>query len=103
MDCAPLVDLRHLKSAASCHACGRCSGHRGAIRLAARSSNREILAARAGEVSNGEALLLLFGLLGIALGAFHWSASPWLVAAKQRIAGWLIERDSFWLLKDNAP
>src|SRR5512146_1290648 len=25
VDCAPLVDLRHLKSASPCHACGRCS------------------------------------------------------------------------------
>jgi hypothetical protein len=41
---APLVDLRHMKSASPCHACGRCNGHRNAIVLAARSPGREILA-----------------------------------------------------------
>lgn len=103
VDCAPLVDLRHLRSAGPCHACGRCSGHRGAIQLAARSPNREILAARPGDVSNGEALLLLFGVLGVALGAFHWTLSPWFVAAKQRIAEWLVEREWYGMLQDNAP
>jgi hypothetical protein len=103
VDCAPLVDLRHLRSAAPCHACGRCSGHRGAIRLAARSPNREILAAGPLDVTRAEALLLLFGVLGLALGAFQWSVSPWFVAAKQQIATWLIDRNWLALLDDHAP
>ena len=30
-----------------------------------------------------ESLLIIFGLMGIAMGAFHWSVSPWYVALKQ--------------------
>lgn len=101
IDCAPLVDMRHLRSAAPCHACGRCSGHRGAVWLAARSPNAEILSQS--DTPRWEALLLVFGVLGLATGAFQWSASPWFVAIKQAAATWLVERDSFALLQDNAP
>ncbi len=103
VNCAPLVDLRHMRSAGPCHACGRCSGHRGAIQLAARSPSREILAATPKDVTNAEALLLLFGVLGLALGAFHWTVSPWFVAAKQHAAEWLVEREWYGPLQDNAP
>lgn len=101
VDCAPLLNLRQLDGASACHACGRCSGHRGAIALAARSPNAEILSpASRGEVSP---MLLLFGLLGVAVGAFQWSASPWFVAWKQATAEWLVARDWFALLGDDAP
>lgn len=103
VDCAPLLDLRHMQSASACHACGRCSGHRNAIELAARSPNREILSLAPGEASTGSALLLIFGLLGVALGAFQWTVSPWFVQMKQLAAQWLVERELFWLLEDNAP
>ena len=103
VDCAPLLDLRHLRSAGACHACGRCSGHRGAIHLAARSPNQEILAARPGDVSSAESVLLLFGVLGLAFGAFQWTLSPWFVAAKLRIAEWLVDRNWLALLDDSAP
>lgn len=110
IDCAPLIDLRHMRSAGPCHACGRCSGHRGAIYLSARSPNREILAAQPRDVTNAEALLLLFGMLGVALGAFQWTISPWFVAAKQWGGGWLIEKqwlalfgDAPWWLLTNYP
>jgi polyferredoxin len=101
VDCAPLVDMRHLRSAAPCHACGRCSGHRDAVWLTARSPNAEILSMR--EAPRWEALLLIFGVLGLATGAFQWSASPWFVAMKQAAATWLVEHDSYTLLQDNAP
>lgn len=103
VDCAPLVDVRHLSSASACHACGRCSGHRDAVRLAARSPNQEVLALKTSEVSRWEVMILVYGVLGIAVGAFQWSASPWFVALKQAVAGWLVEHNSLWLLQDNAP
>ncbi len=103
VDCAPLVDVRHLSSSAACHACGRCSGHRDAVRLVARSPNQEVLTLQASEVSRWEVMILIYGVLGIAVGAFQWSASPWFVAVKQAVAGWLVGQDSFWLLQDNAP
>jgi hypothetical protein len=103
VDCAPLVDLRHMKSASPCHACGRCSDHRGAIALAARAPNREILALVPGRIEASTALLLLFGVLGLALGACQWTVSPWFVALKQGAAQRLVELDWLGLLDDHAP
>ncbi|MGH8817283.1 MAG: 4Fe-4S binding protein [Achromobacter pestifer] len=101
INCAPLVPLRHMKGAGDCHVCGRCSGYRGAIELTPRSPEEEIV-----HVADGDAwqtVLLCFGLMGIAIGAFLWSASPWFVTAKQWAATWLVEHDILWPLMDNAP
>jgi hypothetical protein len=76
VDCAPMLDVKHMRSAAQCQNCGRCSGYRGAVHLALRSPNREIVEASSGKVAVYEGLLLLYGLLGIALGALQWNASP---------------------------
>jgi hypothetical protein len=99
VDCAPLLNVKGLDGMTQCHACGRCSGHRDAVQLAARSPSAEIIA---GEPPNTwEAALLLFGMLGVALGAFQWSVSPWFVQLKQTAAGWLIDHDVSWLLSDS--
>ncbi len=100
VDCAPLLDVKHLAGATQCHACGRCSGHREAVALHFRSPNAEVLAEE--KVTTPEALLLLFGILGVALGAFQWTVSPWFVAAKQQAAEWLVARDILWPL-DESP
>ncbi|WP_414654537.1 4Fe-4S binding protein [Ideonella sp.] len=102
VDCGPLLNLRHLDSASACHSCGRCSGHRGAIELAIRSPNAEILGpARPGDETS--AGLLVFGLLGVAVGAFQWSLSSAFVTTKQAAAEWLVAHDHYALLADNAP
>lgn len=101
VDCAPLLNVRKLDGMAECHACGRCAGHRDAVELAARSPNAEILDGDAPRIS--EAVLLLFGLLGVALGAFQWTVNPWFVRMKQAAAEWLVERDVLWPLDSNAP
>lgn len=103
VNCAPLIDIRHMKSASACHACGRCSGYRGAVELAARSPAKEILATRNKDVSREEVMTLIFGVIGIATAAFQWSSSSWFVQMKTAAAEWLVERDSFTLLQDNAP
>lgn len=103
VDCAPLVDIRRMKGAADCHMCGRCSGHRDAVHLAARLPGHEITSLTPQDARPWEARLLVFGIIGVAVGAFQWSASPWFVTAKTRVAEWLVERDSFTLLGDNAP
>lgn len=100
VDCAPLIDVRRMTGASECHMCGRCAGHRQAVTLAPRWPGSEVGTAA---TSPWEARLLVFGLLGVAFGAFQWSASPWFVALKQRAAEWLVLHDSFWLLQDNAP
>lgn len=99
VDCAPLLNVSRLDGMAQCHACGRCSGHRDAVALAARSPHAEIFGGAA--PTTFEALLLLFGLLGVAVGAFQWTVSPWFVALKQRAAEWLVDREVFWMLGDS--
>jgi len=100
VDCAPLLDVKHLNGASQCHACGRCSGYRDAVQLAARSPNAEILAGKQ-HASTSEAMLLIFGLLGVAIGAFQWTISPWFIQLKQRSAEWLMARDIFWPLEES--
>lgn len=81
VECAPLIDIRRMQSASDCNMCGRCAGERDAVQLALRSPNAEILSvADSPETQPGErwsARLLVFGLLGMALGTFQWQASPW--------------------------
>ena len=102
-NCAPLLDIRRMRGASDCHACGRCSGQRGAVQLIARSSNQEIVQATAQNLSPWDARLLLFGVIGLAMGAFQWTVSPWFITLKQSLAQWLVEHDQLWALADNAP
>lgn len=100
--CAPLIDIRRMESAAPCHACGQCAGQRGAVALAWRSPQAEVLRpVKDGEGKDAEAWsahLLIFGMLGVALGAFQWLSSPWFVAIKQAVAEWLVNREIWWAL-----
>ncbi len=103
VDCAPLINVRAMTGNSTCHMCGRCSGYRDAVILEPRSPNVEIISIKKDEANHWDIHLLMFGMLGVATGAFQWSASPWFVQLKQGIAEWLIERDSYWMLNDNAP
>lgn len=103
VNCAPLINIRHMKSASACHACGRCSGEHGAVALALRSPAREILASGAPEATSGEAMTLIFGVIGIATAAFSWSASARFIQLKTLLADWLIAHDWLALLQDDAP
>ena len=99
VDCAPLLDVKHLQSMSQCHACGRCSDHREAVTLAPRSPNAEILGGPPPAAT--EALLLIFGMLGVAVGAFQWTVNPWFVRGKQGAAEWLVNHDILWPLADS--
>ena len=101
VDCAPLLDVKRMKGSSQCHACGRCAGHRDAVELAVRSPNAEILSMQPPQTS--AAILLIFGMLGVATGAFQWTVNPWFVKAKLAAATWLIERDVLWPLDSGAP
>ncbi|MDS1142126.1 4Fe-4S binding protein [Pusillimonas sp. SM2304] len=101
INCAPLVPLRHMQGASDCHMCGRCSDYRGAIRLTLRSPESEVLRIASGDA--WQTALIVFGLMGLAVGAFLWSASPWFVQLKQAEAAWLIDHDIYWPLAQNAP
>ena len=102
-NCPTLLPLHALESASPCHMCGRCSGHREAIGLSARMPGHEVVEGDPQRAALGEFLLVTFGLGGIAVGAFHWSASPWFVALKQQLALWLVDHDGLWLLQQHAP
>jgi polyferredoxin len=103
VNCAPLIDIRHMKSASACHACGRCAGHRDAVELALRSPAQEILQTRSQDTNPREALLLIFGMIGIASATFLWADSRWLAQTKAAAAAWLQAHGAAWALEANAP
>ncbi|MBV8755319.1 MAG: 4Fe-4S binding protein [Hyphomicrobiales bacterium] len=103
VNCAPLVPIRTMRGASDCHMCGRCSGFRGAVALSTRAPNEEIVNVAGRRTNPWETVLIVFGLMGIGLGAFHWSASPWFVSTKQALAEWLVEHGVMWPLELTAP
>ncbi|HEY0329612.1 MAG TPA: 4Fe-4S binding protein [Rhodopseudomonas sp.] len=103
VNCAPLVPIRTMKGGSSCHMCGRCSGYRGAVTLARRSPSHEIVHVAGAEPRPVETMLILFGLLGVAAAAFHWTSSATFVAIKQTIAEFLVEQGVIWPLEWTAP
>ena len=102
VNCAPMVRIRRMTGNAECHMCGRCAGHLDAVTLASRSPNAEVLDPRS-EPAAWDAVLIVVGMIGIAIGAFQWSASPWFVQAKVRAAELVVDRGPAWLLSDRAP
>ncbi|TAK46640.1 MAG: 4Fe-4S binding protein [Xanthobacteraceae bacterium] len=96
INCAPLVPIRNMRGASACHMCGRCSGFHGAVTLQRRSPNHEIVHVAGTEVRPVETLLILFGLMGVAAGAFQWGSSPLYVQVKQALATWLIDHGMLW-------
>ena len=103
INCAPLVAIRTMRGAGDCHMCGRCSGFRDAVTLSRRSPSDEIVNIAGDRVNPWESVLIVFGLMGIAVGAFHWSASPWFIALKQSLAEWLVDHGILWPLQWTAP
>lgn len=100
--CAPLVPLRGLDSASGCHMCGRCAGFRDAIELRPRAPGSEVVQ-RGGMATRWETLLTITGLMGVAPGAFLWSASPWFIAIKLQLATWLVDTGILWPLQTRLP
>ena len=103
VNCAPLVPIYNMRGGSMCHMCGRCSGFRGAVALSRRSPSYEIVHVAGDDPKPVETLLIVFGLLGIAAGAFHWSSSSLFVDVKQAIADWLVNHGQIWPLEPLAP
>jgi polyferredoxin len=101
VNCAPLVPIRTMQGASACHMCGRCSSYRDAIQLAPRAPGLEIVTGTSGNA--WETALILFGMMGVAVGAFHWSASPWFGALNQMAAEALVNAGVLWPLEHSAP
>ena len=102
VNCAPMVRIRRMTGSAECHMCGRCAGHLDAVTLASRSPNAEVLDPRS-DASAWDAILIVAGVIGIAIGAFQWSASPWFVQAKVLATELVVDHGPAWLLSDGAP
>jgi hypothetical protein len=73
------------------------------VSLTARLPGSEVARLRGVDVQPWEVRLLVFGVIGTAIGAFQWSASPWFVRAKLTVAEWLVEREAFVLLDSDIP
>lgn len=102
-NCAPLVAVRVMESSSACHMCGRCAGFREAVTLEARRPDEEITTVSARQATVWDSLLIITGMMGVATGAFQWSASPWFITAKQSLAAWLVRHDILWPLTQSAP
>lgn len=74
INCAPLINIKQMQSTAACHACGRCSGYRGAVELATRKADHEILSTAPNTISTIQALTLLFGMIGISTATLAFSS-----------------------------
>jgi polyferredoxin len=103
VNCPPLVPIKTMQGSSLCHMCGQCSGFRGAIALSRRSPNDEIVRVANDDPRPWETVLIVFGLMGIAAGAFLWTGSDIFVAAKQAIATWLADRNVMWPLAGHLP
>ena len=103
VNCAPLVPIRTMRGASNCHMCGRCAGFKGAVTLSARSPSQEIVTVAGDAPKPWETVLILFGLMGVAAGAFQWATSPFYIEAKQRAAEWLVEQGWLWPIEPHAP
>jgi hypothetical protein len=48
-------------------------------------------------------VLIVFGMIGLALGAFEWSATSAFVSLRTAAIGFVVDHGPAWLLADNAP
>ncbi len=103
MNCAPLVAVRTMRGAGACHMCGRCAEFRGAVTLARRSPNHEIIHVAGDMPNKWQSALILFGLFGVASGAFLWGNSSLYVTIRQFLADRLVEWGAIWPLEPVAP
>ncbi len=103
VNCAPLVPIRTMRGASDCHMCGRCAGFKEAVTLAARSPSHEVVEVAGDEPKPWESVLIVFGMMGIAAGAFQWTSSPIYVAVKQAVAEWLVDHGGVALLEPRLP
>ncbi len=102
-NCAPLVAVRTMRGAGACHMCGRCAGFRDAVTLARRSPNHEIIHVAGDMPNKWQSALILFGLNGVAAGAFLWNSSSLYVAIRQALAEKLVDWGLIWPIEPVLP
>ena len=87
VNCAPLVPIKTMQGASACHMCGRCSSHRGAIRLAWRKPASDIVHGSGRTATWWDTVLIVPVLLGLVPAALNWSNSGVFQVTRQ----WLVE------------
>jgi len=97
-----MVNIRQLQGASACHMCGRCAGYRGAVMLQPRPFHEEVVIFGAQKNNIWEMRPLLYGMIGVVIGAFGWSSSYWLVFFKPKLVTWLIGQGMIWPLEKTA-
>ena len=102
-NCAPLVAVRTMRGAGACHMCGRCADFRGAVTLARRSPNFEIVHVAGDMPNKWQSALILFGLNGVAAGAFLWGSSALYVTIRQALAEKLVDFGLLWPISPVLP
>jgi len=103
VNCAPMVRIRRMTGPSECHMCARCSSLHGAVALAGRPPGRKIARLNPADAQPWDAALIVFGMIGLAIGAFEWSATPVFVHLRTAVANYVLEHGPAWLLADNAP
>jgi len=103
VNCAPMVRIKRMTGPSECHMCARCSGLRGSVVLAARAPNEEVAHVKLETAHGWDAILIVFGMIGLAIGAFEWSATAAFPALRTFLADRIIEHGPEWLLRDDAP
>lgn len=103
INCAPLVPIKTMRGGSACHMCGRCADFKGAVRLELRAPSDEIVNVPTAAISLWETLLIVFGLIGLAGGAFQWASSPIYVSVKQNLAEWLVDHGATTLIEFRLP
>jgi len=97
--CPPMISYRHLQGVSACHMCGHCAGYRDAVSLTPRPPNEEVVLHGDKKSCFWEMRLLLYGMIGVAIGAFSWTVSPWFVFFKQKLAVFLVQNGILWPLE----
>ncbi|MRN65731.1 4Fe-4S binding protein [Brucella sp. 10RB9213] len=103
VNCAPLVPIKTMRGASACHMCGRCASFKDAIQLSGRSPSYEVVEVAGDAPKPWESLLIIFGMMGIAAGAFQWASSPIYVDVKQWLAEWLVEHGGIAMIQPQLP
>ena len=103
VNCAPLVPIKTMQGAAACHMCGRCSGHRGAIRLAWRKPAIDIVRGSGRMATGWETAMLLPVMLGLVPAALTWSGSDWFLAIRQWLVEACLDAQLMWPLSLRLP
>lgn len=103
VNCAPLVPIKTMQGGSACHMCGRCSGHRGAIKLAWRKPAVDIVYGSGRIATRWETILIVPVLLGVVPAALHWSASGVFQSIRQWLAEFCVDAHWIWPLTLRLP